>query len=82
MPISRKTYTKDEQEFIRNVGFKIQFYRKKSGLSQTQLAEQVDLSLTTIGRLESSAVSAPSLISLYRIAKVLSVRPEQLLNVD
>ena len=80
MPISRKDYTADEQEFIRNVGYRIQFFRKHAGLSQAQLAEKVEMSVTTIGRLESASLFAPSLVALYRIAQVLNVKPEQLLK--
>lgn len=82
MPIAQKTYTVDEENFVKNIGFKIQFFRKRAGLSQSELAEQVDMSLTTIGRLESFALAAPSLVGLYRIAKALGVNPEQLLKFD
>ena len=82
MPISRKTYTEDEQEFIRSVGYKIQYFRKRAGLSQSQLAEKVDMSVTTIGRLEGSALFAPSLVGLYRIAKALNIKPEQLMSFE
>ncbi|UQZ88173.1 XRE family transcriptional regulator [Deltaproteobacteria bacterium Smac51] len=82
MPIAKRTYTEEEKEFVRNIGFRIQYFRKKAGLTQFQLAELVDLSEATIGQLESRNVYGLSIVALYRIAKVLSVEPFQLLQFD
>ena len=82
MPISRKTYTEEENQFLKNIGFKIQFLRKKRGLSQFELAEKADLSYTTIGHLESTAVYGLSIIAIHRIARALDVEPDQLLKFD
>ena len=82
MPISRKDYTEDEQAFIKNVGYRIQFFRKRAGLSQAQLAERIEMSVPTVGRLEGNKLFAPSLVALYRIALALGVKPEQLLKND
>ncbi|UQZ90738.1 XRE family transcriptional regulator [Deltaproteobacteria bacterium Smac51] len=82
MPISRDSYSPEEIQFIRGVGFKIQYYRKKAGISQADLAEHVDMSLTTIARLESSCLSAPSMVGLYRIAKTLGITPDKLVQLD
>jgi Predicted transcription factor, homolog of eukaryotic MBF1 len=82
MPISREDYTEGEREFINNIGYRIQFFRKRAGLSQAQLAEKIEMSVTTIGRLEGNMLFAPSLVALYRIAQALGVKPEQLLKDD
>ena len=82
MPISRKDYTADEQKFIKNVGYRIQFFRKRADLSQAELAEKIEMSVTTVGRLEGNSLFAPSLVALYRIAQALGVKPEQLLKSD
>lgn len=82
MPIARKTYSEDEKEFIRNIGFKIQFFRKKAGYSQYQLAEKAELSETTIGHLESQAAYGLSVVALFRIAKALNIAPDKLLKFD
>ncbi|AEG60592.1 helix-turn-helix domain-containing protein [Desulforamulus ruminis] len=78
-PINKKSYTKEEKQFLKNIGFKIQFFRKQRGLSQNELAEKADLSYTTISHLESTSVYGLSVIALYRIAKALDVDPSQLL---
>jgi len=82
MPIARKTYSEEEREFVKNIGFRIQFFRKKARLSQYQLAESAELSETTIGHLESQASYGLSVVALFRIAKALQVGPDQLLKFD
>jgi transcriptional regulator with XRE-family HTH domain len=78
-PINRKSYTVDENQFLKNIGFKIQFFRKQRGLSQNELAEKAGLSYTTISHIESTSVYGLSIIAIYRIAKALDVDPSQLL---
>jgi len=82
MPISRKTYSGEENQFLKNIGFKVQFLRKKLGLSQLELAEKAELSYATISHLESTAVYGLSIVAIYRIAKALGVDPDQLLKFD
>ena len=79
MPANRKIYTEEENQFMKNIGFKVQFLRKKKGISQPELAEKAELSYTTISHLESTAVYGVSIIAIYRIAKALDVDPYQLL---
>ncbi len=81
-PISRKSYTEEEKQFLRNIGYKIQFFRKRRGLSQNELAEKADLSYTTISHIESTSVYGLSIIAVYRIAKALDVDPSQLLTFN
>lgn len=78
-PINSKSYSADEQQFLKNIGFKIQFFRKQRGLSQNELAEKSGLSYTTISHLESTSVYGLSVIAIYRIAKALDIDPSQLL---
>ena len=82
MPISKKTYTDKENQFLKNIGFKIQFLRKKRGMSQLELAEKADLSYATISHLESTSVYGLSIVAIYRIARALDVEPEQILKFD
>jgi len=82
MPISRKTYTEEENQFLKNIGFKVQFLRKKCGMSQLELAEKAVLSYATISHLESTAVYGLSIIAICRIADALGVDPDQLLKFD
>jgi transcriptional regulator with XRE-family HTH domain len=79
MPLNKKSYTAAENQFLKNIGFKIQFFRKQRGLSQNELAEKANLSYTTISHLESTSAYGLSVIAIYRIAKALDVDPSQLL---
>jgi transcriptional regulator with XRE-family HTH domain len=82
MPISKKTYTEKEKQFLKNIGFKIQFLRKKAGMSQNELAEKSDLSYATISHLESTSVYGLSIVAIHRIANALGVEPGQLMKFD
>ncbi len=82
LPNKKKTYTHEEEQFLKNVGFRIQYLRKKNGLSQFELAEKSDMSYTTISHLESTAVYGVSTIALFRLSKALGVTPDQLLRFD
>ena len=82
MPISKKTYTENEKQFLKNIGFKIQFLRKKAGMSQNELAEKSDLSYATISHLESTSVYGLSIVAIHRIANALEVAPDQLMKFD
>ncbi|MCI8477847.1 MAG: helix-turn-helix transcriptional regulator [Oscillospiraceae bacterium] len=79
---TKKCYTTDEAQFLKNIGFRIQFFRKKLGLSQEELAERSGLSYSTISHIESTTSYPLSMLSLYRIAKALAVEPYQLLTFD
>nr|WP_326183688.1 helix-turn-helix transcriptional regulator [uncultured Oscillibacter sp.] len=75
-------YVGGEADFLKNIGFRIQFFRKKSGLSQDELAEKTGLSYSTISHIESSAPYPMSLVAIYHIADALGVAPYQLLKFD
>lgn len=75
-------YTVAEAQFLKNIGFRIQYFRKFTDLSQEQLAEKANLSSSTIAHAEASAPYALSLKSLFRIAKVLDIEPYKLLYFD
>ncbi len=75
-------YAGDEGRFLMNIGFRIQFFRKKCGMSQEELAERSGLSYSTISHIESTTPYPMSIVSLYHIANALNVDPYQLLVFD
>ena len=52
--------------------------RKKKGLSQDKLAKLADVTLTTLVKLESGANENPTVKTLVKIAKALSVSLDEL----
>lgn len=56
----------------------IKFLRKKKGLSQDRLAKLADVTLTTLVKLETGANDNPTIKTLAKIAKALSVKIDDL----
>ena len=60
------------------MGERIRRYRLKMGLTQEQLAEQIDLSASFLGHIERGSRVA-SLDTLMRLCKALEITPNDLL---
>jgi len=82
MPVNANKLSQKERDFLKNIGFRVQFMRKKAGLSQFELAERSGLANSTISHLESTSVYSVSLVVLHRIAAALDVDPKTLLDFD
>jgi len=66
-----------------NVGSNIQYFRKAKGLTQAQLAELTNLSLSHIQNIESKkSESIPSLVALYKISIILEIPIDCFLKDD
>ena len=69
----------DYAENYKNLGLKIQYYRKMRGYTQETFAEAVDISASFVSQIESVAtLKGVSLEILFRMAEVLEVEPYQL----
>lgn len=67
----------------KEIGLKIAYYRKKKGLTQAQLAERVGKSTNYIGLIErGNNGKSFSMGTLFSIALVLEIKPEQLLSME
>ena len=66
-----------QHDKYRYLGLNIAYYRKQRGLSQSQLAEKIDISRTHMSRIET-ADCAVSLDVVFTICDVLGLQPEQL----
>ena len=64
-------------ELKKILGKRIKFFRKRLGLSQTQLAELVNIEMKSLSRIESGH-NYPQCENLVAIARVLKVTPWQL----
>lgn len=65
----------------KNIGEKIKFFRKRKGLSQSELAELVNIEMKSLSRIESGH-NYPQCENLIAIAKALDVAPWQFYHCD
>lgn len=63
----------------KSLGLNIAFYRKKNGLSQSKLAELVNISRTHMSRIET-ADCAVSLDVVFKLCEVLGVKPKDMFD--
>ena len=71
-----------ESEY-RQLGLRIAYYRKLRGLTQEQLAEQIDRTPAFIGHVEAPNIKkAVSLDTLFQIATALDVPVYKFLQFD
>ena len=71
----------DHTEKYRDLGYAIAYYRKRRGLTQEQVAEQIGISRQHMGAIEApNMVRAISLEVLFHVAEVLEVEPYVLLK--
>lgn len=70
-------------ELFKNVGKNIQRIREEKGISQSDLVGKMigDYNVPNVSRLESGK-NNPTLFTLYRIAKALDVKIEDLVVVE
>ncbi len=68
---------KGQTENYKKLGLNIAYYRKLKGLSQSQLAEKVDISRTHMSRIEN-ADCAVSLDVVFLICEALEISPNKL----
>lgn len=68
---------KQQRKKYKFLGLNISYYRKQKGLSQSQLAELVNISRTHMSRIET-ADCAVSLDVVFDISDVLCIEPYKL----
>jgi transcriptional regulator with XRE-family HTH domain len=62
----------NSENLKRNIGMAIRYYRKEKGISQYELAEMADLSVSYISELETGK-KLPSFETLLKISKALNI---------
>lgn len=70
---------KRQHEKYRLLGLNIAYYRKEKGLSQSRLAELVNISRTHMSRIET-ADCAVSLDVVFDLCDALGLRPDRLFD--
>ena len=74
-----KTMNRGNIENYKKLGLNIAYYRKSAGLSQSQLAEKVNISRTHMSRIET-ADCAVSLDVIFNICAALNVSADRMFN--
>ena len=74
----RKTVDK---KFIKALGKRLAEVRKQKNVTQEQLAEDANLSLSQIARIETGVINT-SVNNIYIIAKALDVQPKTLFDFE
>lgn len=64
----------------KTIGENIKRIRAKLGLTQDALVKKADVKYTTLTKIESGVVKKPSVQTMAKIAKALSVSIEELLK--
>ena len=65
----------DDREFYGALGEKIRYYRKRRGMTQQELAEQINRTLACVSKYEHGGVAIDA-YTLYMIARALEVEPK------
>ena len=65
---------------ISQIGKNIKKLRKQKGLSQDRLSKLADISYNTVIKLELGDITNPSIDTFQKLAKVLDVSVDNLLN--
>lgn len=64
----------------KNIAYRLRTLREGAGLSQQQVAERADLSLSLIAKMEQGRKADPRASTLLALAGALNVRPGQLIE--
>ncbi len=79
MVLNSKEYT----GILLEIGLKIGYYRRKAGMTQAELAEQTEMTVSYISQLESPNLPyCPSIKALFTIAKVLGIPASKLIDIE
>jgi len=73
--------TQDDKIFFKKLGQRMAKLRKEMGITQTQLAETLDISQQLIAAYEAGSRKIPSSL-LPRLAKLFAVSLEELVGID
>jgi len=69
----------EEQEFIKKFGIKLKQIRVEKGFSQEMLANDADIPVNQVGRIERAEIKT-TLGTIYKLADALQVAPKELLD--
>ena len=62
-----------------SLGERLMVYRKRAGLTKTELAEAANISVTTLSKYENDEVLSPNIDTLYLLSTALGVSINKLI---
>lgn len=65
-----------EKDIKHKLGKNIKIERIRKDLTQEEFAEQIDMSLSYVSKLEQG-ITSPTAIALYKMSKVLNIKMEE-----
>lgn len=71
----------DIKQYRKDVGNKLNYYRRQKGLTQQQVADKLMICRTTYTKYETGVIS-PNLDTLIRLADIFSVNLDKLFSVS
>lgn len=81
--LSKMLNDNEYKGILLDIGIKIGYYRRKSGMTQAELAEHTGLTLSYVSQLESPNLPyCPSVKSLFTIAKALGIKASKLIDIE
>lgn len=81
--MSKMLNDNEYKEILLDIGLKIGYYRRKAGMTQAELAENTDMTLSYISQLEYPNLPyCPSIKALFTIAKVLGIKANKLIDIE
>jgi putative transcriptional regulator len=70
-----------EKALLNKIGLRIKQLRMDKGMSQQELAAELDYEKSNMSRLESGTIN-PTIATLYRVAKALNITLSELLDIE
>ncbi len=70
-----------KKKYLKIIGQRVAQFRKKKGISQSQLSDIVELDVMTISRIERGLINI-SIVNAYNLSKALGITQKELFDFD
>ena len=70
-----------KKKYLKIIGQRVAQFRKKKGISQSQLSDIVELDVMTISRIERGLINI-SILNAYNLSKALGITQKELFDFD
>lgn len=74
-----RVLSKEDDEFLKQLGSRITQVRKEKGLTQVELSLRCDIENPNLNRIEKGNTN-PTILTLKKICKELEIKLEELIN--